>query len=117
MPSMYNGTNATYDFGTPTAGFAGSFYRLCWSHDSSSLTDFNVQLDGDAEFYVQDLFGLQVRLRQGVREEPIELGTVVDVYDGTGVHDTLDIEVCESYLQSVLPGGSEGGEGGKRTRK
>ena len=52
-------------------------------------------------------------MRQGVREEPIELGTVVDVYDGTGVHDTLDIEVCESYLQSVLPGGSEGGEGGK----
>ena len=75
--------------------------------------DEREELDGDVEFYVQDLFGLQVRLRQGVREEPIELGTVVDVYDGTGVHDTLDIEVCESYLQSVLPGGSEGGEGGK----
>jgi hypothetical protein len=44
-----NGTNAMYDFGTPTSGFAGSFYRLCWGHDPSSLTDFNVPLDDSAE--------------------------------------------------------------------
>ena len=53
-----NGTNATYDFGVPTVGVAGSYFRLCWGHDPMSIGDFKFEIDGSAELagrYVDDL--------------------------------------------------------------
>ena len=58
-----NGTNVSYEFGTPTVGLAGMFYRLCWAHDPSDLGDFKVEVDGDA-----DLVDLHEVLRQAGRE-------------------------------------------------
>mmetsp|Transcript_2222 Transcript_2222/g.3436 ORF Transcript_2222/g.3436 Transcript_2222/m.3436 type:complete len:140 (+) Transcript_2222:357-776(+) len=57
------------------------------------------QLDRDSEFYVQDLAGLEVRLKTGEGESS-DIGTIVDVYDGTGAYDTLDIELNESYVKT-----------------
>ncbi|UPR00401.1 ribosome maturation factor RimM [Chloropicon primus] len=65
-------------------------------------TDERDELDGDSEFYAQDLVGLRARVRQeGGEEDPVDLGVVVDVFSGTGVHDTLDIEVCDSYSRRL----------------
>ena len=69
-------------------------------------------LDNDTEFYAQDLIGLEARVRAedgaGDGAEILVLGTVVDLYDGTGVHDTLDIEVSPAYLARLSREGSQG---------
>eukprot|EP00216_Chloropicon_sp_CCMP2111_P003886 CAMPEP_0198237578 /NCGR_PEP_ID=MMETSP1446-20131203/3366_1 /TAXON_ID=1461542 ORGANISM="Unidentified sp, Strain CCMP2111" /NCGR_SAMPLE_ID=MMETSP1446 /ASSEMBLY_ACC=CAM_ASM_001112 /LENGTH=290 /DNA_ID=CAMNT_0043919747 /DNA_START=66 /DNA_END=939 /DNA_ORIENTATION=- len=75
-------------------------------------------LDGDSEFYAQELIGLQVRMkddRTGNRggsgsgsaranggESFVRVGRVVDVYEGMGTHNSLDVALCESFLASHL---------------
>ncbi|CAL5229645.1 g13009 [Coccomyxa viridis] len=44
-------------------------------------------LDSDEEFYVQELIGMQVIMHTSGEH----VGSVVDVYDGTGTHDVLRI--------------------------
>jgi hypothetical protein len=41
--------SATYDLGTPVVGVPGDTFKLCWAHDPSALSDFNVEIDADAE--------------------------------------------------------------------
>ena len=41
--------SATYSLGTPVVGVPGDTYKLCWAHDPSVLSDFNVMIDSDAE--------------------------------------------------------------------
>lgn len=44
------------------------------------------------EFYAQDLIGLEVILSdEGHERDGMVLGTVTDLYDGTGSHDSLEI--------------------------
>ena len=90
-------------------------------------------LDGDAEFYVQELVGMAVSLAggaaagaaSGLESAPrAPLGTVVDVYSGTGPFDTLRIALSPAGLVSaraaaageggavIDEGGDEAGEGG-----
>ncbi|GAB4821962.1 hypothetical protein N2152v2_009008 [Parachlorella kessleri] len=52
-------------------------------------------LADEDEFYVQDLVGLRVFLA-GSQEE---LGLVVDLFDGTGTHDVLRIQLHEQQQQ------------------
>ena len=40
-----DGAHATYIFGTPSAGSAGSFYKLCWGHAPQSFAEFDVEVD------------------------------------------------------------------------
>ena len=69
------------------------------------------------EFYAPHLEGIAVVLRDS-REE---LGTVVDVYSGTGTYDTLKVELHSEVLESLVrrsgaasdAGGSGAGEGGE----
>jgi len=76
-------------------------------------------LAGDAEFYVQELVGMSVSLAGGAGAAstttaaaaeggpgpppppPAPLGTVVDVYSGTGPFDTLRIALSASGLESA----------------
>jgi hypothetical protein len=55
---------------------------------------------------VQDLVGLRVFL-QATGEE---LGHVSDVFDGTGTHDVLRIQLAPAQLQSLADAGSGGEE-------
>ena len=41
--SVTMSTKSSYSFGTPVVGVAGSSYRLCWGHDPSNMSEFNVQ--------------------------------------------------------------------------
>lgn len=50
-------------------------------------------LDDDDEFYVQELVGLRV-LIDSTGEE---VGKVVDLFDGTGTHDVLRIELSSNF--------------------
>jgi 16S rRNA processing protein RimM len=50
-------------------------------------------LDDDDEFYVQELVGLRVYI-DATGEE---VGKVVDLFDGTGTHDVLRIELLENF--------------------
>jgi hypothetical protein len=47
--SETNGTNATFDLGTPVVGLAGNAYTLCWGHNPMNLSDFNVEVDPSAD--------------------------------------------------------------------
>jgi 16S rRNA processing protein RimM len=67
-------------------------------------------LVGDSEFYVQDLIGLEVRLKSTEGEDYTVVGTVADVYDGTGAHDTLDVELSDSFVAETLRKSSGGGD-------
>lgn len=48
-------------------------------------------LEDEDEFYVQDLVGLRVYLQASGEE----LGRVVDLFDGTGTHDVLRIQLLQ----------------------
>ncbi|KAL4859239.1 Ribosome maturation factor RimM [Chlorella vulgaris] len=54
-------------------------------------------LDDDDEFYVQDLVGLKVFMQANGEE----LGHVSDVFDGTGTHDLLRIQLAASQLERL----------------
>jgi hypothetical protein len=43
------GSNATYKFGRPDSGLAGSSYKLCWGHEPNAVADYSIEIDGDAE--------------------------------------------------------------------
>merc|ERR1719331_1733215 len=44
-----NGTNASYNFSTPVRGLPGLAYRLCWGWNPVNVSDYNVEIDPDAE--------------------------------------------------------------------
>ena len=54
------------------------------------------RLDDDDEFYAQELIGLQVIL--DATGEIV--GKVVDIFDGTGTHDVMRIDVAPSFVES-----------------
>jgi len=54
-------------------------------------------LDDDDEFYVQELVGLRVELLSSGKT----IGKVVDLFDGTGTHDVLRIEMTDSAAPQV----------------
>jgi 16S rRNA processing protein RimM len=61
-------------------------------------------LEDDDEFYVQELIGLKVEML----DSGDEIGTVIDVLDGTGTYDVLRIEHFETDVEgnarkSLLP--------------
>ena len=37
--SLLTDMDAAYGFGTPLTGTGGDFYKLCWGHDPSDLSD------------------------------------------------------------------------------
>ena len=45
------------------------------------------------------------------------IGTVVDLYDGTGVHDTLDIELTDSFVAQTLQKSNSNGEEGEEEKE
>ena len=49
-------------------------------------------LEDEDEFYVQDLMGLRVEMAKDGKH----IGTVVDIFDGTGTHDVIRIELQAS---------------------
>ena len=55
--------------------------------------DARDELEDEDEFYMQDLLGLRV-LMDSTGEV---VGKVVDLFDGTGTHDVLRIEVAASF--------------------
>ena len=44
----------TFTLGTPIAGVANPSYKVCWGHAPTTLQDFNVELDADAELFGPD---------------------------------------------------------------
>ena len=42
-------SSATVTLGTPTGGSPGDTYKICWGSDPSTLEDFNVELDPNAD--------------------------------------------------------------------
>jgi hypothetical protein len=51
-----------YSFGTPTQGTPGSHYKLCWAHDPSVMSDYNVEIDASADLAGPDLQDFQCTL-------------------------------------------------------
>ena len=37
-------TPPAYALGTPVSGTPGSFYKLCWAHDPSDISDYKARL-------------------------------------------------------------------------
>jgi 16S rRNA processing protein RimM len=72
-------------------------------------------LEDADEFYVQDLVGLAVSLAGGQA-----VGVVVDLFDGTGTHDVLRIQLDPAFQPPAASGSDddeeEGGGGGRRGR-
>ena len=64
-------------------------------------------LDDEDEFYVQELVGLRVFMNKSGEE----VGKVVDLFDGTGTHDVLRIELSHEFVATL------GTEGGKKENK
>jgi len=62
-------------------------------------------LDDEDEFYVQELVGLHVHLESSGEM----VGTVVDIFDGTGTHDVLRIKMPDA-VSSTSDDEEEGGE-------
>jgi len=58
-------------------------------HTLHMLAEDRPDLEDDDEFYVQELVGMQV-VMEGSREF---VGTVTEVFDGTGAHDLLRVEM------------------------
>jgi hypothetical protein len=42
-----------FGFGTALVGTSGSFYKLCWSHEPSSLLSYNVAIDLSADLFAR----------------------------------------------------------------
>lgn len=73
--------------GIDTPEAAEAYKSLCLmmsAEDRPALAD-------DEEFYVQELIGMQVIMQ----ETGESVGTVVDLYDGTGTYDTLRVQLSE----------------------
>ncbi|PRW59657.1 Ribosome maturation factor [Chlorella sorokiniana] len=69
-------------------------------------------LEDEDEFYVQDLVGLTVVLQSSGEL----VGHVSDVFDGTGTHDVLRIQLAPAQLERLAASSSSGGsseEGGE----
>lgn len=63
-------------------------------------------LDDEDEFYVQELVGLRVFMATSGEE----VGKVIDLFDGTGTHDVLRIELSQEFciqLQNAEKGASD----------
>ncbi|BDA44835.1 Ribosome maturation factor RimM [Coccomyxa sp. Obi] len=74
--------------GVDTPEAAEAYKSLCLmmpAQDRPALAD-------DEEFYVQELIGMQVIMQQTGEC----VGTVVDLYDGTGTYDTLRVQLSGS---------------------
>lgn len=59
-------------------------------------------LEDEDEFYVQDLMGLRVEMAS----DGEHVGTVVDIFDGTGTHDVIRVELPASTNESSLEDGA-----------
>ena len=101
-----NGSNASYDFGLPVLGVAGSYFRLCWAHNATNISDFKFEIDGSAELagpYVDDLectLGLQCLMDiEGYRLAPTNKLVAIS----SGRCGDANATVAVSYTHLTLP--------------